>query len=100
MRKLLSSLVTGLALATIIGTTATAATCASRDQLAQQLKDRFGEVPHSKTLDASDAVVEVFASPHAESWTITVFLPEQNLSCLTATGEGEASLNTALAPQD
>lgn len=79
----------GLALAfAALGGAASAATCADRAHVVKQLEERFGETLYANAMSSTQDVLEVFASPEGESWTVLVFLPERNLSCLAASGNG------------
>lgn len=73
-----------------------AATCADRDHVTTQLAERFGEAPVANQVSHSNRVLEVFASPGAKTWSIVITLPERNLSCLAATGKGQAPLKRTL----
>ena len=87
-----------VALATMAGA-ASAATCADRAHVVTQLEKRFGETLYANAVSRSSNVLEVFASESANTWSITVFLPDRGLSCLSATGKGRADLEVALAGQ-
>ena len=82
----------------LVGTTgvANAATCADRGHVVSQLEQRFGETLYANAISSSNNVMEVFASPNGDTWSITLFLPERNLSCLAATGKGMERLTAAL----
>ncbi len=60
--------------------------CAPRQQVLEQLRDRYGETRQSMGLSAEDTVIEMFASHSSGSWTITVTLPN-GLTCLVASGQ-------------
>ncbi|MDC0739506.1 hypothetical protein N6L24_14550 [Cognatishimia sp. SS12] len=75
---------------------ASAATCADRDHVTARLADQFGEAPVANTVSRNNHVLEVFASPNAETWSIVVTLPERNLACLAATGKGQVRLTSTL----
>ena len=70
---------------------ASAAKCADRSYIVGQLADRFGE-----TLQRSErqkgAVLELFASPSTESWTL-MLSTQDGLSCMVASGEGFSNLD-------
>lgn len=82
--------------ASVLGSSALAATCADRTKVVQNLEQRFGETLYANAVSKSANVLEVFASPDAETWSITVFLPERGLSCLAAAGKGKHKLELAL----
>lgn len=96
MSRLLITAAVGLA--TMAGA-ASAATCADRTHVVTQLEKRFGETLYANAVSRSNNVLEVFASDSAETWSITVFLPDRGLSCLAATGKGPANLEIALTSQ-
>lgn len=74
-----------------------AATCADRTHVVTQLEQRFGETLRGNATTASnDAMLEIFATPRSETWTILVSLPDRGLSCLVASGRGERRLNAKL----
>ncbi len=93
-KALVGALIVSAAIAT--GNSAIAATCADRDHVTAQLAERFGEAPVANQISHSNRILEVFASPGAKTWSIVVTLPERNLSCLAATGKGQAPLNRTL----
>lgn len=80
----------GCALLTASGPGATAEgaapNCARREQVVEQLANRYGETRQSIGLASNNAVMEVFASPETGSWTITMTLPS-GLTCLLASGQ-------------
>ena len=61
--------------------------CAQHDQVVKWLLKDYAEVPISIGLSSSGAVLEVFASPGGDTWTIVVTMPN-GTSCLVANGEG------------
>ena len=85
-------LVVGLAGAT----TASAATCAVRTAVVDRLETRFGEAPIANAMSASNNVLEVFAKPNSETWTVLLTLPERQLTCLVASGRGDTVLQAFL----
>lgn len=60
--------------------------CAPRQQVLEQLRDRYGEIRQSIGLSAEETVVEMFASHLSGTWTITVTLPN-GMTCLVASGQ-------------
>lgn len=78
------------------GAIAAKATCADRDHVTTQLAKQFGEAPVANQISQSNRILEVFASPGAKTWSIVITLPERNLSCLAATGKGQAPLKRTL----
>lgn len=78
---------------------ASAATCADRAHVTTQLEKRFGETLYANAVSKSNNVLEVYASDKGETWSILVYLPERNLSCLAATGRGLDKLEAALQLQ-
>lgn len=83
--------------ATLLPGVLSAATCADRAHVVKQLEVQFDETLYANAVSPSNNVLEVFASPGAETWSITVFLPERGLSCLAATGKGKRELNLAFS---
>lgn len=77
-------------------TSASAATCANRTAVVDRLEDRFGESLIANSISASNNVLEVFAKPASETWTVLLTLPEQHLTCLVAMGQGETELQALL----
>ncbi len=67
--------------------------CAPRDQVVQRLANQYGETQQSIGLDASNRVMELFASLDKGTWTITITLPS-GVSCLIASGQSYETLNT------
>lgn len=85
MQKTLISLAL---VAATFGTGAAAATCANRDAVVERLENRFGETLLANAVSPSKRVLEVFGSHKNDTWSIMVYLPERNLSCLAASGRG------------
>ncbi|SOC05613.1 hypothetical protein [Rhodobacter maris] len=75
-----------------------AETCADRDHVVSKLKSMFGEslIANAASSRGDGAVLEVYATPDAATWSILVALPERGLACLAATGRGREDLNAAL----
>lgn len=82
--------------ALVSGQAVSAATCADRNHVTSQLAERFGEAPVANQISHSNRILEVFASPGAKTWSIVITLPDRNLSCLAATGKGQAPLTRTL----
>jgi hypothetical protein len=61
------------------------AVCLPRAELARHLAERFGEAAVAAGLAADGAVLEVFATPDGDSWTIAVTVPG-GPSCVVAVG--------------
>jgi hypothetical protein len=74
-----------------------AATCANRADVVQALNDRFGEALYGNAISSSGNVLEVYSNATNATWTILVSLPDQGLSCLVASGEGNQRLQMQLA---
>ncbi len=60
--------------------------CGPRPAILSQLAERWGETRRSIGIASNTMVVETFASPATQSWTITVTTPDGK-TCLIATGE-------------
>lgn len=69
--------------------------CAPREQVVQQLAEKYGESRQSFGLAANNAVMEVFANLEGGSWTITVTMTN-GITCMVASGQ--AFENTTEAP--
>jgi hypothetical protein len=80
----------------LAASTAAAATCASRDAVVERLQFRFGEANIANSISRSNNVLEIFAKPNVDSWTVLLTLPERQLTCLVATGHGETQLEAFL----
>ncbi|MFT7147721.1 MAG: hypothetical protein ACJASZ_002606 [Yoonia sp.] len=77
-------------------TSASAATCANRTEVVDRLETRFGEAPIANAISASNNVLEVFAKPNSETWTVLLSLPTLQLTCLVASGRGNTVLQAFL----
>jgi hypothetical protein len=87
----------GLLVAGLAGaTTASAATCADRTAVVERLETRFGEAPIANAISVSNNVLEVFAKPNSETWTVLLTLPERQLTCLVTSGRGTTELQAFL----
>ncbi len=71
--------------------------CAPRAEVVQRLAEVYGETRQSIGLAQQGAVMELFASDTAGSWTITETLPN-GLTCLVASGQAFEALAEALPP--
>ncbi|SDX13711.1 hypothetical protein SAMN05444358_103130 [Ruegeria halocynthiae] len=71
--------------------------CAPRDDLIQQLEERYGETRRGIGIARQGAVMELFASANTGSWTITITLPD-GMTCLVASGQAFEALADALPP--
>ena len=67
----------------------------SRDEIVTQLGDHYKEVPVAGGIAADGSILEVFASPDGQSWTIIVTRPN-GTSSVVAEGESWSFL-TAIA---
>ena len=72
--------------------------CAPREQVVQQLAEKYGETRQSIGLAANDAVMEVFANLEGGSWTITVTMTN-GITCLVASGQAFENVVEAQAPK-
>lgn len=59
--------------------------CGPRDNVVQQLTERYGETRRSLGMSSQDTVVETWASDRTGSWSIIVTMPN-GISCLVASG--------------
>ncbi|MEO9575156.1 MAG: hypothetical protein ABJ263_07275 [Tateyamaria sp.] len=69
--------------------------CGPRELVVNRLAEGFGETRQSMGLGANNAVIEVFASEEAGTWTITVTSPN-GVTCLVASGQAFEELAEAL----
>ncbi len=59
--------------------------CAEHEEMVRHLAEGWGESRQSIALDASNAVIELFASPETGTWTMTVTRPG-GPTCMIASG--------------
>ncbi|MGI9370510.1 MAG: hypothetical protein ACR2O2_16900 [Ruegeria sp.] len=71
--------------------------CAPRADVVRQLAQDYGETRKAVGLAQQGAMMEVYASDAAGSWTITVTLPD-GVTCLVASGQFFESLSEAMPP--
>ncbi len=86
-----------LASQAVLAGAATAATCADRTHVVEQLNTRFGEALRGNAVSRSGAILEIYSNSASQSWTILVTLPDRDLTCLVASGTGHNRLNMQLA---
>jgi hypothetical protein len=86
-------------IAAISGSGALAATCADRDHVVRQLEVKFDETLIANAVNPSNQVLEVYGSRDNDTWSVVVYLPERNLSCLAATGRGLDRLSAEMQLQ-
>jgi len=60
--------------------------CASREEVVKLLADNFDETPVAGGLSNAGLVVEVFASPSRDSWTMVMKAPS-GMTCIIGSGE-------------
>ncbi|ARC90451.1 hypothetical protein B5V46_04470 [Rhodovulum sp. MB263] len=60
--------------------------CGQREDILNQLRNRYGESRQALGLAGNDAVVEVFANTRTGTWTVTGTFAN-GLTCLLASGE-------------
>ena len=75
-----------------------AAKCADRSLLKDRLSSRFGETLQAVSAPRGNAVIEVYASDLAETWTVLLSL-DRGLSCLVASGRGHETLQAYYRPK-
>ncbi len=75
------------ALLSIVGAAAARPACNPRNQVLDQLADRYKEAPVAAGVTNQGALVEVLATGDGKTWTIIVTTP-QGQSCIVAAGEG------------
>jgi len=83
----LSLVLTGLVLMTGGAEAQSAVLCGKRDAVVEALHRNHGEVAVSRGLTSRGTLIEVFASPKSDSFTIINSRPD-GISCLVAAGEG------------
>lgn len=69
--------------------------CDTRDRVTALLADRYGETRRAVGIAGEAAVMELYASDEAGTWTITLTMPD-GLMCLMASGEGYEALTEEL----
>ena len=83
-------------IAAALATNSLAATCADRGQVVAQLETKFDEVLLANAVNSSNQILEVFGSHKNDTWSILVYLPKRDVSCLAATGHGLDQLSAEL----
>lgn len=73
--------------------------CADHEAMVRHLAEGWGESRQSIALDASNAVVELFASPETGTWTLTVTRPG-GPTCMIASGHAFEMLAESLPVLD
>jgi hypothetical protein len=69
--------------------------CGPRAAVLAQLATKYGETRRSMGIAANNMVMELFASPESQSWTITATSPDGS-TCLIASGEGYETVTEQL----
>ncbi|ARE38764.1 hypothetical protein RGUI_0623 [Rhodovulum sp. P5] len=69
--------------------------CGPRDDVVEQLADRYGEARQALGLASNKTLVEVYANTRTGTWTITGTLPS-GLTCLIASGDAFEALEETL----
>ncbi len=73
--------------------------CNPRDQVIEQLADRYKEAPIAAGITSKGSLVEVLTTGDGNTWTIIVSTP-QGQSCIVAAGEGwRKKQGVALGPE-
>jgi hypothetical protein len=75
---------------------ALAETCANRDHIVTQLEVQYGEVLMANAISEQNNILEVYGSEQNDTWSVFVYLPDRNLSCLAASGKGLRTIATQL----
>jgi hypothetical protein len=99
---MLRTTILAFALATAAGTApvpAQTGSCAEHEEMVRHLAEGWGESRQSIALDASNAVVELFASPETGTWTMTVTRPG-GPTCMIASGHAFEMLAESLPVLD
>lgn len=72
-----------------------ATNCASRDAVRQLLQGRYGEKPIAEAVDSNGNVMQIFANPRTQTYTIVVTAPD-GLACMINSGDAFRSTETPL----
>ncbi|MEO1292875.1 MAG: hypothetical protein AAFV62_08610 [Pseudomonadota bacterium] len=75
---------------------AATAVCAPHDVVVSRLAEHYNEAPRLRGRTQTNRIVDVFASPNFETWSLT-FRHENGKTCLFATGQGRPALDDNLA---
>ncbi|WP_170562756.1 hypothetical protein [Ruegeria atlantica] len=97
MQKTLLKMTMGLGIMALAAQQAHARTCAPREEVIKRLTETYGERRQGIGIARRGAVMEVFASDHSGSWTITVTLPD-GTTCLVASGQAYEMIAETLPP--
>ena len=73
--------------------------CSDHDDMERMLAENWGESRQSIALDASDSMVELFASPETGTWTLTVTQPG-GPTCMIASGHAFEKVDEPLPVLD
>ncbi len=77
--------------------TAQSATCAPRENIIEQLSERFGEARQSIGMASGNRVVEMYASVETGTWTLTMTLPDGR-TCIIGAGQSFERLDEEATP--
>ncbi len=61
------------------------AQCSEHEEMVRHLAENWGESRQSIALDASNSMVELYASPETGTWTLTLTTPD-GPTCMIASG--------------
>ena len=70
-----------------------------RDQLVEKLAGEYAESPTALGLASTGGVVELFATPTGDTWTIVITMPN-GLSRIIVSGEGWSVMPITIAGRD
>jgi hypothetical protein len=73
--------------------------CSDHADMERMLAENWGESRQSIALDASDSMVELFASPETGTWTLTVTQPG-GPTCMIASGHAFEKVDEPLPVLD
>lgn len=97
MKKTLFNMTMGLGIMILAAQQVQARNCAPRADVVKQLAETYGETRRGIGIARQGAVMEIYASDHTGSWTITVTMPD-GVTCLIASGQSYEAMAEALPP--
>lgn len=71
--------------------------CAPRENVVDQLSERFGEARQSIGMASQGRVVEMYASPETGTWTLTMTLPT-GMTCIIGAGQSFERVDEPVTP--
>jgi TRAP-type mannitol/chloroaromatic compound transport system permease large subunit len=83
----------------VAGVAAAENLCMPQADIAKRLESGYAETPVAIGLSANGGLVEVFASPDGETWTLVITTPK-GISCVVIAGEAWDDRDTAAPGPD